>query len=199
MTRPPVVPGPESFAPAPEPELHRPVALAQIGLAGTAREVVATPGECGAIAARLRIPAVASLSCRYRLTAVGGGVVVAEGTLSAHVTQECIVTAEPFGADLREMYRIRFVPEEQFDDSEAAPIDLDADDDLVYRGAHLDLGEATVEQLALALDPYPRVPGALLPMADAEAAPDADAAADTPAEERRPSPFAALARRRQEG
>jgi uncharacterized metal-binding protein YceD (DUF177 family) len=191
MTRPPV-PGPESFAPAPEPELFRPVALAQIGLAGTAREVAATPGECEAIAARLRIPAVASLFCHYRLTAVGGGVVVAEGALAAHVTQECIVSAEPFGVDLSETFRVRFVPEEQFDDSEDTPIDLDADDELPYRGAHLDLGEATVEQLALALDPYPRAPGV-------EAAPEAQAGAGEPTDERQPSPFAALARRRQEG
>ncbi len=194
MTR-PLVPRPDPSVPGPEPELCRPVALAQVGMAGTAREVVATPGECAAIAARLRIPAVASLSCRYRLTAVGAGVVVAEGALAAHVMQECIVTAEPFGTDLRETFRIRFVPEEQFDDSEDAPIDLDADDELPYRGAHLDLGEATVEQLALALDPYPRMPGAPMPIDDA--APGAKA--DDPSEGRQPSPFAALARRRQDG
>jgi len=198
MTRPPV-PGPDSSAHAPERELHRPVALAQIGQAATARDLVAMPGECAAIAARLRIPAVVSLSCRYRLTAVGGGVVVAEGALAARVIQECIVTAEPFGADLRESFRVRFVPEEQFDDSEEAPIDLDVDDELPYRGAHIDLGEATVEQLALALDPYPRMPGARLPAAAADAGSDAGDGAEEPAEMRRPSPFAALARRRQEG
>ncbi len=196
MTRPPVS-GPESFAPIAEPELHRPVALAQIGTAGTVRDVVATPQECVSIAARLRIPAVGALSCHYRLAAVGGGVVVAEGELVAQVTQECIVTAEPFGVDLRETFRIRFVPEEQFDDFEDAPIDLDADDELPYRGAHLDLGESTVQQLALALDPYPRMPGALSPMADDDAG--AEAASDEPAQIQRPSPFAALARRRQDG
>ena len=32
-----------------------------------------------------------------------------------------------------------------------------------YAGGAADLGEATVEQLALALDPFPRKPGAALP------------------------------------
>ena len=34
--------------------------------------------------------------------------------------------------------------------------DPDHPDELPYDGASLDLGEATVEQLALGLDPYPR-------------------------------------------
>jgi uncharacterized metal-binding protein YceD (DUF177 family) len=179
-------------SPESTPELHRPIPLAQIGLAGTDRDVAATPAECAAIAARLRLPAVASLSCRFRLTAIGAGVVVAAGTLSAQVTQECIVTAEPFEAAVQEDFRIRFVPEEQFDDSDEAPVDLEADDELPYRGGHLDIGDAAVEQLALALDPYPRAPGATLPDIDPP-----DAGADPAAAPR--SPFAALARRRQPG
>ena len=51
-------------------------------------------------------------------------------------------------------------------------------------GEHLELGEAIAEQLSLALDPYPRVPGATLELDDdAEAAPEAT----------RPNPFAKLA------
>jgi uncharacterized metal-binding protein YceD (DUF177 family) len=179
-------------APPDSGELHRPIPLAQIGPAGTERDIAATPQECEAIAARLRLPAVASLSCRFRLSAIGAGVVVAAGSLAARVTQECIVTAEPFEAEIREAFRVRFVPEEQFDDSDDAPIDLDADDELPYRGGHVDLGEATVQQLALALDPYPRAPGAALPAIEGQE-PDDDA---TQAPR---SPFAALARRRKPG
>ena len=35
----------------------------------------------------------------------------------------------------------------------------------------MDLGEAAAEQLALALDPFPRKPGASLPATDAEPSP----------------------------
>ena len=62
-------------------ELHRPVAIGQVGAGGLEREVVATPAECAAIAARLVVPAVVALSCRFRLTALGDGVVAAEGLL----------------------------------------------------------------------------------------------------------------------
>ena len=54
---------------------------------------------------------------------------------------------------------------------------------------HIDLGEAAVEQLALALDPYPRGPGADAAEAALPADPD-----DTPQ-----SHFAALARRGRPG
>ncbi len=46
--------------------------------------------------------------------------------------------------------------------------DPDEPDQLVYDGVAVDLGEATVEQLALALDPYPRKPDAVLPVLDTD-------------------------------
>lgn len=168
-------------------ELPRPVSLAQVGALGTTREVVATAEECAAVAARLLIPAVGALSCRFQLTPGQNGMVMAEGALVARVTQICVVTIEPFDAELREDFRIHFVPAEQLDDSEDDLLDLDADDQVPYQGIHIDLGEAAVQQLALALDPYPRAPGAILP----DATGDDDAA---PA-----SPFAALARRARQG
>ncbi len=164
------------------PELARPLPIAQIGAGGTLREVVADAGELRAIAARLGIAAVGALSVRFRLSPPHGSRVTAEGELRARVTQECIVTAEAFEAELAESFCIRFVPEAEIADDDA-PIDLESDDELPYRGGILELGEAAVEQLALALDPYPRSPGAVLPFAG-----DNDG-------EGKPHPFAALARK----
>lgn len=174
-------------APAPIPELHRPLALGQIPAGGLEREVVATPAECAAVAARLLIPGVIALSCRFRLAPAGGGVVVAEGDLAAKVSRECVVTLEAFDMDVAEHFRVRFVPEAELSDDDIDALDLGADDEIGYSGSHIDLGEAAVEQLALALDPYPRMPGAALDEAE-------DAAAKQAA-----SPFAALARRAQRG
>jgi len=180
------------------PEMHRPVALGQIGTAGLEREVVATPAECAAIAARLLLPAVAALTCRFRLANAGAGVVVAEGMLAARVTQECVVTLDPFEVDIAEAFRVRFVPEAQFD-AEDDSIDLEADDKIPYAGSHIDLGDAAVEQLALALDPYPRKPGVALPEDGPQAPTHAAPEAGTDAAPRPASPFAALARRGQRG
>lgn len=168
---------------APDPELHRPLAVAQIGASGRTVTVEADAAECAALARRMGIPAIHALSCRFRLVAGEAGAVQAEGELRARLLQDCVVSLEPFESELVEPFRLRFVPAAEAADAEEedAPLDLEADDELPYHGGSIDLGEAVAEQLALALDPYPRKPGARLPD-EAEAAPE--------------SPFAALARLR---
>jgi uncharacterized metal-binding protein YceD (DUF177 family) len=166
------------------PELHRPFAVDRLG-AGSEQMVEADAAECAALALRLRIPAVLALTCRFRLSAAPGGVVLAEGALAARLVRDCVVSLEPFETEVAEEFRVRFVPESSFrEPDEAALLDPDADDEIPYHGTVIDLGEAAAEQLALALDPYPRRPGASLPGEAAEAP---------------PSPYAALARLRPPG
>ena len=177
---------------SPPPELPRTLAVAQLGAGGLSHTISATTDECAAIAVRLQIPAVGALTCHFHLAAARGGVVVAQGSLSAQVTRDCVVTLEPFEAALREDFRIRFVLAERLADEDDL-LDLESDDELPYNGVHIELGEAAVEQLALALDPYPRMPGAELAQDDVlvvgvPAAGAEDASATV-------SPFAALARR----
>ncbi len=161
----------------PAPELHRPVSLERIG-GGLEVTVEAAPEELAALAVRLGVPAVHALVCRFRLRPGTGGAVLAEGRLEARLERECVVTLEPFEAVQAEVFSLRFLPEEALADASSADEDPDAPDDVPYTGTILDLGEAAAEQLALALDPYPRSPGATLP---------------GDAEESAPSPFAALA------
>ncbi len=165
------------------PEFHRPLAVEAVGPGGLAREVVADAGERAALATRLQLPGVAASSCRFQLSREGrdGEVVVASGRLAARVQQVCVVSLDVFEADIDEAFRVRFVPEgTQEEDG-----DPESDDELPYSGAVIDLGEAAAEQLALALDPYPRKPGAALPEEE-----PATAAIH---------PFAALAARRTRG
>ena len=159
------------------PEVHRPVALDRIGPQGHAVLVEARPAELPAIAARLGVPAVHALRCAFRLRRAGGGVIEAEGDLSASLTQTCVVSLEDFQDLLHDCFTVHFVPAGTEDDNP----DPAAPDQLPFEGGAVDLGEAAVEQLALALDPYPRKPGATLPT-DAEDGPS--------------GPFAVLARLR---
>jgi uncharacterized metal-binding protein YceD (DUF177 family) len=156
------------------PELHRPVPIVRIGPQGFDLLVEATPTECIALAERMQIPAVHALSCQFHLRPEGASVVVAHGRLLARVVQTCIVSLEDFEATVDEPFRVRFVPA----GTESDDADPESDDEIPYEGDSLDLGEAAAEQLALALDPYPRMPDAALPEVDAD--PDAH-------------PFAALA------
>ncbi len=136
-------------------ELARPVAIARIGPTPLSVEVSANPDECQALAARMRIPAILTLDCAFVLRREAGGI-RADGQLRARVTRVCVASLDEFEADIAEKFAVRFVPE----GTETDAIDPEADDEIPYAGATIDLGEAAAQQLALALDPYPRKPGA---------------------------------------
>jgi hypothetical protein len=141
------------------PEFPRPLSLDRIGPHGLDLAVEATPVECAALAERMQVPAVHGLSCTFHLIREGRDKVLARGHLRATVTQTCVVTLEDFDQDLQETFQVRFVPAGE----ETEDVDPEADDEIPFEGNLLDLGEAAAEQLALAIDPYPRMPGAEMP------------------------------------
>ena len=140
-------------------DMARPIAADRVG-AGLDVTLDATATECTAIAARLILPSVESVRCRWVLRGAAGGAVEAEGSLHARLHQECVVSLDAFPTEVVEEFAVRFVVSER--DAESID-DPDEPDELVMQNGVFDLGEATVEQLALALDPYPRKPGATLP------------------------------------
>ena len=135
-------------------ELPRPVSVDRLPAAFV---VEADLAECEALAKLYHIPRVLALTCRFALRRQGD-LVLAEGELDAQVEQSCVVSLEPVGQTVRESFVLRFVPA----GSEADDEDPEAPDELPYEGGRIDLGEAAAEQLALALDPYPRHPDAML-------------------------------------
>jgi hypothetical protein len=147
------------------PEISRTVTVAQLG-ENTRFVVEATEAERGLVAARLGLQAVLRLRCSFDLRPAGAGAVLAKGKLRARVVQTCVISLEPFETDVTEDFRVRFVPA----GTESADIELEIEDEIPYEGGMLELGEASVEQLALALEPYPQKPGAALPAASEEAA-----------------------------
>ena len=157
-------------------ELSRPFPVERTG-EGMIFDVEAKPAEREAVARRMGLQAILSLICRFDLRRERAQVIRATGALRAQVVQTCVVTLEPFEATVAEEFEVRFVPEGQ----ESEIVDIESEDEVPYAGGVIDLGEATSEQLALALDPFPRKPGAELP-ADEPETPD--------------GPFAALARRK---
>jgi uncharacterized metal-binding protein YceD (DUF177 family) len=157
------------------PEFSRPVALDRIGPRGLDITVEATASECSALAMRMNLPAVLSLACVFHLIRESSDRVVARGVLRGQVICTCVVSLEEFDAHIEEVFQVRFVPSGE----ESEDIDPDSDDEIPFEGTLVDLGEAAAEQLGLALDPYPRMPGVEMPPAE-----------DDP----EPHPFAALRR-----
>lgn len=140
------------------PELSRPFAIDRLAR-GLRIDVTANAEECAAVARRLGLPAIAELRCSFECHPAAGSTIAAHGRLQARIIYTCGVSFEPYAAELAEDFAVRFVPEGE----ESDELDLDADDEIPYAGDTIDLGEATAEQLALALDPFPRKPDAALP------------------------------------
>jgi Large ribosomal RNA subunit accumulation protein YceD len=149
------------------PELHRPLMVERVGPAGLDYVVEASRDECAALAVRMNLPAVLSLTCRFRLEQDLSATLVVRGHLTACIVQTCVVSLDDFTTTVEERFVVRCVAEGMESDDP----DPETLDEITHAGGIVDLGEAAAEQLALALDPYPRSPGAVLPDIEAEPEP----------------------------
>lgn len=139
-------------------EFSRPLALGRVGPEGREELLEATESERAALARRFGIPAVESLRARLRLMPEEDGAIMVHGRLEAAVVQDCVVTLEPVAQRVAEDIVFRLLP------SGREPTEgPDEPDEIETQQGVADLGEAVAEQLALALDPYPRAPDAVLP------------------------------------
>ena len=149
----------------PAPEFSRLLRLGSVGPEGRREVLEADGAERAALARRFGIPAVESLRAELRLRPEADGGVRAEGRLAADVVQSCVVTLEPVAQRVEEAVELRLLP------AGAEPRDEPGEpDDIPSQDGVVDLGEALAEQLALALDAYPRAPGAELPAEASDAA-----------------------------
>lgn len=138
--------------------LSRLVPVDKLPARGEFVRIEATEDERRALAAAFKLPAIHTLVGEYRVTGdIRGATVV--GTVKGRVTQTCVVTLEPFEADVEEAVDVDFAPAtEPVDEEEAELRRLDPPDEIVNN--RIDLGALTAEFLALGLDPYPKKPGA---------------------------------------
>jgi hypothetical protein len=159
---------------APLPEFSRVLKVDRVPKLGSTEKIAADPSELQALARRLDVPVIHSLSATLRATPWRGGGLKLEGELVADIDQVSVVSLEAFRSQQRFPVLRYFLPG-------GGATGEEEDADPIIAG-HIDMGETVAETLALELDPYPRMPGeeAALPAPVEE--PD-----DTPA-----SPFAAL-------
>lgn len=139
------------------PEFSRPERLDAIGAGERAVAVEAVPEERRRLAARFGLVAIDALFGAFTLRHEAAGV-RARGRVTAAVTQACSVTGEPLAAAVDEPVELMFVAEGATD----AEVELSDDsiDTVFHDGNAIDLGEVAAETMALALDPFPRGPGA---------------------------------------
>lgn len=140
------------------PEFSRIERADTIGEGARTISIAADAAERAALARRFDLKSVESLKAEFRLSRDAAGV-IAHGHVRAQVVQACVITDEPVPGTIDEPVALRFVVDDIAGEGEIE-LDEDALDTMSYDGAAIDLGEAAAETMALALDPYPRGPGA---------------------------------------
>jgi uncharacterized metal-binding protein YceD (DUF177 family) len=144
------------------PEFSRPIDLR--ALPRQTLELVADQSERAGLARRFGIVRIDSLVATARIAEAAGHVEV-EGRIAASLVQACAVSGDDFPVRLASDYRLRFVPEQDYeamlaDAGEEVELAGDDLDTIAYGGSSFDLGEAIAQTLALEIDPYAEGPGA---------------------------------------
>ena len=160
----------------PAPEFSLEVDLGALGRTGKTFRLSADDEARVRIARRLKIPAVQRLEGEIALAA-SKTAVTAKGTVRATLTRECVSSLEEMTEEVDDAFEVEFpraAPEEAVGGEDA---DIWNEPE-IHEGDSFDAGELLVQQLSLAMDPFPRKPGAAsLAEAygrDADASPFAD-------------------------
>lgn len=144
------------------PEMSRLIAVDRVSPGGMTEHVIASDGERSALAARFDLVAIKELTGLLRLEPWRRGGVKLTGRLDAVIVQTCVVTLDPFEAAISDEIVRYFAGHNEPGPAAAVhsveSLEEDAPD--VVTGGSIDIGEVLAEALGLAIDPYPRKPGA---------------------------------------
>lgn len=168
-------------------ELPRLVSVHEIPAAGKSISIEASDEERKRIAKRLTLQELNHFYGNIRITPFNKRQFVSEGTVSAKIVQTCVVSGEPMTTELS--FELERTFEEGADifaglnveDDEISDPDEEGPDPII--DGKIDIGEAAVEELALQIPPYPRLPGVV----------SADIIEDSVDDNDTENPFAALA------
>lgn len=146
-----------------------PVIVAQIPDTGLHREIEASAAERQAMADVAGVRDILSAQADFEVAPKSGGRIHVTGHVRARIGQTCVVTLDPIESEIDEDVDLTFAPEaearrledlieEGQDDVEPAQA-ADAPEAIV--NGIIDLGRIATDALFLAIDPYPRKPGAV--------------------------------------
>jgi uncharacterized metal-binding protein YceD (DUF177 family) len=150
-----------ALPPNPDLEFSFPLDATQIPALGREYDLTAKEADRVRIAKRIDVSEVKSLSATVHIGPGGSGLIEVRGQFKADLVQACVVTLEPVPDSISEEFTLLFA-RQAAKPKPAQEVEIDDGDDPpeILNGDVLDLGEVVVEQLALAVNPYPRAPGA---------------------------------------
>ena len=131
--------------------------------AGRELDVAPDSEALAAMAVILKVTAVESFHAALTAVKLRGGIRV-QGRLTARIVQPSVVTFDPVSQDIDEPVDRLFVqgPDKPHNPAPGAEIFVDLEDEDMpdhVEGNEVDLSALLIETLALAIDPYPRLPG----------------------------------------
>ncbi len=151
----------------------RRLSVAETPVEGLDIVLTANEQERAALAQENGLAGLPLLEAALHVDRVGAEGLEVSGQLRARARQTCVVTLEEFDADIVEPIHVRFAPQhapnemkggrrddaaESVDHHISISDEEEPPDPLI--GGEIDLGAVAAEFLTLALDPYPRKPGA---------------------------------------
>ena len=139
------------------PEFSFPVNLGELPSAGKRFQLKAGEDECERIAQRLGVIAVRECEGEIHVRSTKS-VINVSGSLQALLMRECVSSLEEMDEAVADSFELQFFRSEQA--LEAIEDEEEAEFAEVHEGDTFDLGELLVQQLSLAMDPFPRKPGA---------------------------------------
>ena len=144
-----------------------PVVVAQIPEVGLHRDIEADQPTRKAMADVAGLREILSASASLDVMPRGGGRFHVAGHVRARVGQTCVVTLDPIESDIDEPIDLIFAPPEQIpelsdlvDDAAESEEEIPDPPEPIVNGI-IDLGRLATDALFLAIDPYPRKPGAV--------------------------------------
>lgn len=142
------------------PELSRKVGLHDLGSRPVTHKIEASEAERAALAVRFDLARLDKLTAEFAVKRDAAGVRVT-GRVTGAAVQACVVSGADVAARIDEAVDVLAAPLDAAPDEE---IELgEADLDVVpLDGDSVDLGEIAAESFGLALEPFPRAPGAVL-------------------------------------
>jgi len=144
------------------PELSRPFDLEHLSSDPQTRAFEADAGERAALAARLGVEAVEALSAELTVTGRAGRSAWVKGRVEADLIRLCVVTLEPISEHVEDTFDLAFEANAEAY-APGAEVEIEADEPEPLDET-FDLGEIATQQVALAMEPYPRAENAPAPL-----------------------------------
>ncbi len=141
-------------------EFSRPLEVADLEHGEVVKELTATADELVALQKRFDVETLEAVSAKLTVSPEAGGTVKVEGRVRASLSQLCVVSLEPIDELVDEEISVTYLPPgtEEPSGAEAGELGSEADFE-EFDGVVIELGELTAQQIAAAMNPYPRKEG----------------------------------------